>query len=429
MRSTILTMFAATTLALAAPAAAQPSSVFATAPGTPGAQQPLDLATALALADGASPRLRIAESQVEGARSGVLTARQYPNPEALASAGQQNARVTNAPNGSLGLIGLSQQIDLPMVREPRIRGAEAGVEGSELALAETRLVVRANVKQAFYDALRRKAEFELALENQRLFQQIRDRIAVRVNVGEAPRFELTRADAELSTAANVTNSARLRVAQAVATLRAVIGAPLPPDFEPVGSLQPPPALPSLVVLREEALLRYPAIPRADAEVKRAQARLETERALRIPQPTLRADYEREPEVDKYRIGISIPIPIFNQRQGQIGEAVAAFQQATLTAEQTRIEVRAAMEAAYSRYEVAATQIAQFEGGLLKQAESALSVAEAAFRFGERGFIDVLDAQRVLRQVRNDFLAARFDQQAALVEIERLRAADYETRKP
>jgi len=285
------------------------------------------------------------------------------------------------------------------------------------------------VKQAFYDALRRKAEFELALENQRLFQQIRDRIAVRVNVGEAPRFELTRADAELSTAANVTNSARLRVAQAVATLRAVIGAPLPPDFEPVGSLQPPPALPSLVVLREEALLRYPAIPRADAEVKRAQARLEQERALRIPQPTLRADYEREPEVDKYRIGISIPIPIFNQRQGQIGEAVAAFQQATLTAEQTRIEVRAAMEAAYSRYEVAATQIAQFEGGLLKQAESALSVAEAAFRFGERGFIDVLDAQRVLRQVRNDFLAARFDQQAALVEIERLRAADYETRKP
>ena len=427
MRPNILSMLAAATLALAAPAGAQQSVVFA--PGTAAAQQQLDLATALALAESSSPRLRIAESQVDGARSGAVTARQYPNPEALASGGQQNARVTGAPNGSLALFGISQQIDLPMVREPRIRGAEAGVEGSELALAETRLVLRANVKQAFYETLRRRAEFDLARENQRLFQQIRDRIAVRVNVGEAPKFELTRADAELASAANVTNSARLRVAQSVATLRAVIGAPLPPDFEPVGSLQQQPALPSLVVLREEALLRYPAIPRADAEVKRAQARLEQERALRVPQPTLRADYEREPEVDKYRIGISIPIPIFNQRQGQIGEAVAAFQQATLAAEQTRIEVRAAMEAAYSRYEVATTQIAQFEGGLLKQAESALSVAEAAFRFGERGFIDVLDAQRVLRQVRNDFLAARFDQQAALIEIERLRAADYETRKP
>jgi outer membrane protein, heavy metal efflux system len=407
-------ILAAAVLTLAAPAVAQ---------------QQLDLATALSLAESSSPRLRVAESRVEGARSGVVTASQYPNPEVGAAAGQQNARVTNAPSGSLGLIGLSQQIDLPMVREPRIRSAEAGVDSSELALAETRLVLRANVKQAFYDVLRRKAEFELAGDNQRLFKQIRDRIAVRVNVGESPKFELTRADAELATAANVTNSARLRVSQAVATLRSIIGAPLPPDFEAVGSLPPPPALPSLVVLREEALLRYPAIPRADAEVKRAQARLETERALRIPQPTLRADYEREPEVDKYRIGISIPIPIFNQRQGQIGEAVAAFQQATLEAEQTRIEVRAAMEAAYSRYEVAATQIEQFEGGLLKQAENALAVAEAAFRFGERGFIDVLDAQRVLRQVRNDFLAARFDQQSALVEIERLRAADYEARKP
>ncbi|MCX7893568.1 MAG: TolC family protein, partial [Burkholderiales bacterium] len=89
----------------------------------------------------------------------------------------------------------------------------------------------------------------------------------------------------------------------------------------------------------------------------------------------------------------------------------------------------AIETAYSRYEVAATQIAQFEGGLLKQAESALAVAEAAFRFGERGFIDVLDAQRVLRQVRAEFLAARYEQQSALIEIERLRAADLETRKP
>jgi cobalt-zinc-cadmium efflux system outer membrane protein len=53
------------------------------------------------------------------------------------------------------------------------------------------------------------------------------------------------------------------------------------------------------------------------------------------------------------------------------------------------------------------------------------VADAAYRFGERGFMEVLDAQRVLRTVRTELVAARFEQQAALIEIERLRGADSE----
>ncbi|MBY0400561.1 TolC family protein [Myxococcota bacterium] len=389
----------------------------------------LDLETALAFAEMESPRLRAVESQVEGARFGVVTARQYPNPEAIASSGRQIGREPGNPNGVLGVVEIAQPIDLPTVRRPRIRGAEAGVTGSEHALAETRLVVRANVKQAFFDALRRRAEFALAGKNEQVFQDIRDRVALQHAVGEVPRFELTRADAELSVAVNTTNSARLRVAQAIAMLRAAVGVPLPAELQPVGELPEPPVLPPIEVLRREVLERYPAIARADAAVARARAQLQQERALRFAQPSVRAGFEREPQIENYRVGISIPIPIFNQRRGQIGEAEAALQQANLAAELVRIEVRAAIDAAHGRYEVARAQIAQFEGGLLRQAESALAVAEAAFRFGERGFIDVLDAQRVLRNVRNDFLTARFDRQSALIEIERLRAVSPEAPQP
>jgi cobalt-zinc-cadmium efflux system outer membrane protein len=382
----------------------------------------LDLPTALRLAEESSPRLRIAAARVEGARSSVVTAGQYPNPDFEYLGGAQRDRVNTIPSGAINTLGLAQPLDLPWVREPRIRSAEAGLTGTQLSLAETRLLLRASVTQAFLDVLRRKAEYELAFDNQRLFEQIRKRIEVRVNVGEAPKFELTRADAELSAAVNATNSARLRVAQAIAVLRSAIGAPLPANIDVSGELPTVPTLPSLDTLRDEAISRYPAIAQAQAEVRRTQARLETERALRIPQPTIRAGVEQDPEANKFRLGVSLPLPVFNQRQGQIGEAVAAFQAATVQAEQVRVEVRAALENAYSRYDVARAQIAAFEGGLLRQAENALKVAEAAFRFGERGFIDVLDAQRVLRQVRNEFLAARFELQAALVEIERLRAA-------
>jgi len=49
----------------------------------------------------------------------------------------------------------------------------------------------------------------------------------------------------------------------------------------------------------------------------------------------------------------------------------------------------------------------------------LKTAEAAYRFGERGILDYLDAQRTFRIVRKDYLAARYDYVSAMLEIERL----------
>ena len=82
-----------------------------------------------------------------------------------------------------------------------------------------------------------------------------------------------------------------------------------------------------------------------------------------------------------------------------------------------------LESAYQRYLVAQNQVAAFENGLLKQAESVLNVAESAYRFGERGILEYLDAQRTYRAVKKDYLAARFDYVAAMLEIERLLGAE------
>ncbi|HRB22017.1 MAG TPA: TolC family protein, partial [Nitrosomonas sp.] len=51
----------------------------------------------------------------------------------------------------------------------------------------------------------------------------------------------------------------------------------------------------------------------------------------------------------------------------------------------------------------------------------VKVAEAAYKFGERGLIEFLDTQRILRGILADSLLARFDLQSAAAEIDRLRA--------
>jgi cobalt-zinc-cadmium efflux system outer membrane protein len=78
-----------------------------------------------------------------------------------------------------------------------------------------------------------------------------------------------------------------------------------------------------------------------------------------------------------------------------------------------------LDASYQRYIIAQNQVTSFESGLLAQSESVLKVAEAAYRYGERGILEYLDAQRVYRIVKKDYLAAKFDYVSAMLEIERL----------
>ncbi len=397
---------------------------FGVAPGALAADaQTLTLDRALELAEQNSPRLKTALAELERARSGIQTASAYPNPEIEASTGGVRARVPGVASGNGVTVSIGQPIDLPSQRTPRIRAAQAGFDGARLALLEARMRLRADVKQAYYLIMRRKAEHDLLLDNQRLLQQTRDRIALSVNVGERAKFELVRIEAELANATNQAASAGLRVLQAVAQLRPLMGVNLPAETMVTRELRDSVGEASYDALFVQMMERYPGMRRAQAAVDQAQNRLESERALKVPRPTLFAGIDREPEQQRALFGVSIPIPVWNQRQGPIGEALASFQQATSLAEETRLGLRGELEVAYNRLLVARQQITAYEGGLLRQAESALRVAEAAFRFGERGFLEVLDAQRVLRGVRTDFLNARFDRQAAIVEIERLTARD------
>ncbi|MCC6342114.1 MAG: TolC family protein [Bryobacterales bacterium] len=388
-----------------------------------GADDPLTLERALELADQYSPQLRFAMAVSEGAEAAIVTARAYPNPEFATMAGPQYRRMPTAEPGLLQHYSVSQPIELPSLRRARISAAEQGRKSSEYGQLEARLGVRTSVKQAFYLVLRRKSEIGLARENLRLVEDLRRRIQVQVNVGEAARLELTRADAEVATAQTFVNSAQLRFLNAVASLRTAVSAPLPANVDPRGALDISQHLPPLEVLQKEMMAHHPGLSLARSEIERAQRRLGTEIALRKPQPSIYAEWERQPDLGFYRFGVTLPIPVWNKREGPISEAVAALNQARAFAEMRRIELTAALERAYGQYEVAGQQVASFEKGVLKEAEAALQAAEAAFKFGERGIIEVLDAQRVLRTVRSDFLTAQFDLQAALIDVEGLRAAD------
>ncbi|MGE0448474.1 MAG: TolC family protein [Vicinamibacterales bacterium] len=378
------------------------------------------LERALALAESQHPLLRAGAAHVEEAAAGIITARAYPNPETTFAAGKQTAPPPSPRNG-VPLVSVAQPLELGPLRPTRIELAERGRQSSEFFLGEVRLGVLSHVRRTFFQVLRRIGEVDIARDNLQLVQDLRNRIQVRVDVGEVGRLELVRAEAEVASARTLASSAQLQRVTAVAQFRAAVGGGLEPNIEITGSLDEEVDLPPIDELRRQAVQLHPSIGLAQSEVRRADARVAYETALRRPQPTVLTELDQTGP--QYRVGVSLPVPLWNRRQGPIAEASASLRQATAAAQAREIEILAALEGAYERYAVATEQLSLFEQGLLREAEEALRAAEVAYQLGERGILEVLDAQRLLRSVRLNYLNAQFDRQAALVDLDELRGVD------
>lgn len=407
-----------------APVILSPEDQALAGPGTPsGPQQTLNLDQAIALARTNSPALLGAAATSSRATAAIRSAGVYTNPLVEVFAGKQSARPIATPGipGLLTHYAAYQAIEIPAERRARIRTARLADVSTRFGQAAVELAVVAGAKRSFFQVLRRREEIDHARENLALVQDLRRRVEVEVRVGEKGRLELTRAEAELARARFAVRSAQIEYATSIADLRASIAASPDLNLDPQGALDPVLRLGPLPELRETVLRTHPALRQTETDVQAAQASLTRERAVRIPQPLLFGEYERQPDLTFWRSGVTIQLPLWNRNQGRIAESEAAIRQSGALISQRRLELTASLERAYEQYQLADQQATSLESGSLHEAESAVEAAKAAYRFGERGIVEVLDAQRVLQSVRGDLLDAQFARQFALVDLQELGA--------
>jgi len=388
-----------------------------------GTVTPLSIVQALTLAERDSPILKEAIASVNRSQAGVQSAKAYTNPAFEFLAGHQSARPIATPGvpGALLHYSAGQTIEIPKERHARIRASQLDLAGNQSQLAAVRLSVVSDVKRAFYDVLRRKEQLDHASDNLALVEDLRRRVQLEVQVGEKGKLELTRAEAELARARAAVRSADIELVNSRAILKAVIGSTSSETFDAQGNLDDAVRIPGLDELRPQVLASHPALAQANAQTERASAVVERERALRIPQPTAYGEYERQPDISFYRFGFTVPLPLWDRRKGPIAEAKAEVERSEASARQRRLEIMAALERAYDQYQISNQQIESLQAGSLREAEAAVEAARAAYKFGERGIVEVLDAQRVLQGVRSDLLDALFGRQSALIDLEELGA--------
>ncbi len=369
-----------------------------------------------------NPSVLAARDQVAAARGSAEIARAYPNPEITGQTGRGQERDTLTPlSGSVYSISLNQPIEYPMVRNARIDAADANVQATDAGRQAFEDEAAARIKLAYYDLLRRQAEEKAALEDFQLTQQIRDRIALRYGVGESPKFDLITAETELLNAQKNRDASVLRVQQARANLRMAVGRALPEGAEIVGELPKVVTLPSLAELKQELADRNPDLQRGEAERTAAEHRLDLEKSQRLPKISLLAQHDVDPTLSSSRAGVALTIPLWDWRGGQVAQAQADLSRSRNLAASRRQMLSESLEATYSLYQISSNQVSMLENQLLAQAAAAQSIAEAAYRYGERGILEWLNAQRTYRAARNELITARYELAAVSVEIDRLRS--------
>ncbi len=297
--------------------------------------------------------------------------------------------------------------------------ATRGLEASQAVRQGFRAELAARVKTAYFEVLRRESELQAASEDLAMMRQIHSRARLRVEVGEAPRYELIKAETELLATQKSQQTAELRVNQAKAALRQQVGGAMPAQFSLDGALGQAPEISPLPQLRSAMAAGNAELTQRRMELERARLGVDYQRSLRWPEVAVRASTDRQPDNNVSQIGLVLTIPLWDRRSGPVGEATAQATQARTALEAREFELAQELETAYRQYEITQSQVTALESGIVREAESALNVAESAYRFGERGILDYLDAQRVLRGARNELIAAQFDLQVAAIQIEKL----------
>jgi cobalt-zinc-cadmium efflux system outer membrane protein len=361
--------------------------------------------------------LRSAQLSVEGARAGVRSAAALANPKVELQQSQWHPQGLNRQ--SMRGWTVAQPIENPYTRSARMDAAESGLKVSGQQLAVTRNDLAAQVRTSAYEALLYQAETETAAETLALLQQIRDRIRVRVETGEAPRYELIKADAEVIHARERQQSSQLQAQQALLDINRLAAGQLPAHWRLAASFYEDVALPDVAQLQAQAELNNPELISLKHELERAQAQWRMVQASRWPGVELRYGENQEPDARQSVWGVVIQVPLLDQRQGPAAEAQAEVDRIRVRLEGRRHELQQQIVLAWRSLEMARLRVDALGQGVIKEAEAALRVAQAAYRFGERGILDVLDAQRVLRGVRSDLLQARYQLHTARIALDHL----------
>jgi len=388
----------------------------------------ITLRDALALALLQNPDLAAFSWDVRMAEAKTIQAALPPNPELELEidefGGSGERRRTNDAEY---IVALSQAVELGCKASRRARVARLASSLSGWDYEAKRLDVLTKTTQAFIDVLAAQEQLVLAEDSHRLAKEAYAGVTERVKAGQVAPLAAAKARVEFATSRIARDSARRSLRSARRALAGQWGSAAASFARAKGNLETlgdsPPPDPS-----GGDISQNPDLARWDTEMEHRRATLAMERANAIPDVTVTAGFKRfdGPEEYAFVAGLGIPLPLFDRNQGGVLEAKYDLSKAARQRRAEEVRIRSGLAEGYEEISASHAEAAAVQADLLPAAQEALDAATRGFQQGKFGYLDVVDAQRTLFDVRAGYVEALARHHKAVAQAERLAGRPLDT---
>jgi len=361
----------------------------------------------LILRDG--PQARAIRAGAEVTRREQLARLAYPNPGVMYS--REGAGFTE-------FLQVEQSLPIFGVRAAFSRAGVAATAAAEADRDARLWTLRADAASAVARLIAEQDRLQAAESHARDVERLIDVLRTREREGEGSRFDRLRAEQELRDARQSVTSAAVAVADA----RAAISSLLPRDT-PLGRITGAPG-PQQATAPLNTLIARATSMRAELRAlqrvgDRADREAEAARRARLPTPTVfgglkRADNESSRERGGV-IGVNVSLPLFDS--GGREAARWAAERARVDAERTALEDQIRAEVTRAFETLALRQVAVSEDQA-SAGDELMRIAEVAYREGDMGILELLDAVRTASRASIRSLEIRLDARLAQIALER-----------
>ena len=359
----------------------------------------------LIVRDGPQARAIRAESEVTRREQGARLS--YPNPSVTYS--REGAGFTEffQAEQSLSLFGARDAL------------SRAGVAATAVAEAERDLrlwLLRSDAAAAVARVVAEQERLESVRAHMREVERLIEILRTREREGEGSKFDRLRAEQELRDTNQVVTSAAVALVEA----RAAVSAMLPQNASLTTVASSQVAQPSVPI---ETLLIRATSTRAELRAleqlgQRATFEAEAARRSRLPSPNLFGGVKRADELSGRKtggvFGVTVALPLFDN-----GDREAARWEA----EGSRVQAERMFIEGRIRSEItAASEVLTLRQAALSQepqgtAEELVQIAVVAYREGEVGILELLDAARTASRARTRSIDLRLDMRLAQIALE------------
>jgi len=411
-------------------ASSQEGEMAAPAADTIRPGEKLNLSQVVEIARQRQPSIAAAQGAINANQSKVGQAKAQYYPQADASASFNRV----SPGGTaLGAVSRSHdQYTAGMTVTQRLYdfgkvAAQVEIQKTTLDSARSNLAstldqVVFNVKLAYYDMLKAAKNIEVASETVKQFGQHLEQAKGFFEAGLKPKYDVTKAEVDLSNARLNLISIKKGLGLARVVLKNAMGFPEAPEFEIVDNLR---FSPFLVPLDKALVLAFDNRPDLKSLLlKRRAAEQSVELARKGDSPYVSGNASTTYTGDTlsmdsgWSVGVALSVPIFNgyQTKYQISEAQAnadilAAQETTL-----RQTIQKDLQQGYLNLQEAEERIATTKLAV-QQAEENFEIASGRYEAGVGAPVEITDAYVLLVNARTNQIQVLYDYRISQTLIE------------